>query len=123
MYWTSLDNVEVIPDTYEAPAEGVKKYDKVYHKLTVRPLYGLEESLRLREIREKTENACDRYNALRNTTEELMDKEREAGQEDEELSRMIDDALDDEAEAKKEMETLEREYRKVWDKEIFCRRK
>ena len=126
VYWTSLDNVEVIPDTYEAPAEAVKKYDKVYRKLTARPLYGMTESPKLREARESAENACDRYNTLRNWTEELMDKEREmgkAGQEDEELSLMIDDALDEEDRARKNLEILEQEYRKVWDKEIFCKSK
>ena len=103
-----------------------KKYDRVYHKLTVRPLYGMEESARLQELRKNAEKACYECNKLMNRTDALMDKERELkkiGIEDGELSLMIDEALDNEAEARSALESLERKHREVWYKEIFSKMK
>ncbi len=128
VYWTSIDNIEVIPGTYEAPAQRAKKYNEVYKVLPNRPLYGMEESARLHELRVKMESACKRYNEIRNKTEELQDKQRELKKSvsnDEETIRQIEEIedelydLDDEfAEVRSEFQKLEREHRKLWSKEI-----
>lgn len=121
VYWTSIENVEVIPGTYEAPAKKVKKYDEVYYTVTVRPLNGKKESPALRELRERLEAASARYNELCNQEAELIHIEAElekSGKEDEELSRQIDKVMDEREELHEELERLDREHRKLWSGEI-----
>lgn len=126
VYWTSIDNIEVIPGTYEAPAQRAKKYNEVYKVLPNRPLYGMEESARLRELRVGMESACERYNKVRNKIEELQDKQRELKRTGDEESLRLIEAIEDElydlddefAEVSSEFEKLDREHRKLWSKEI-----
>ena len=122
VYWTSIDNVEVIPGTYEAPVKEAKKYNKVYHTITARMHEKAKESPRMRELREKLEVVSARYNERKNKEAELMDKETEqekTGVVDEELSSRIDEIMDECDELKKEIDRLDREHHKLWCAKTF----
>ncbi len=122
VYWTSIDNVEVIPGTREMPVKEAKKYDKVYYTVASRVHENTEESPDMRELRVQLEAASARYNELMNKEAELMDIETEQeknGVIDEELSSRIDGIEDECAELRKEIDRLDWKHHKLWSKRTF----
>ena len=117
VYWTSLDNVEVIAGTYEDPSPKKKPNKERFYRVNQRLLKGMEESVELREAREKTEYACEIANELHEEAEELfayLDKLTEGTSEYEEAERKWKEADEREEAAKKRMQKLDQEYKKLY---------